>query len=224
MFLQPLRLACALFAALALQGMAHAQGPRTLANPASQHCLAQGGSLLIESDGSGGQFGVCRFDDNRQCEEWALLRGDCPAGGVRLAGYVTPAARYCVLRGGRYQVLSGSNLPTEQGSCSFANGKACAAGAFFNGLCAPDTAGGVVLALFRCAEQKTVDAVFSNGQRSSVSLVLSDGRSLSLPQRRSASGARYANADQSFVFWNKGDTAFIEENGQTSYRDCSTRP
>jgi hypothetical protein len=204
--------------------MAHAQGPRTLANPASQHCLAQGGSLLIESDGSGGQFGVCRFDDGRQCEEWALWRGDCPPGGVRLDGLVTPAARYCVLRGASYQVLSGTNLPGEQGRCRFANGTACAAGAFFNGLCAPDSAGEAVHARFRCADGRTVDAVFSNGPRSSVSLVLSDGRSLSLPQRRSASGARYANADQSFVFWNKGDDAFIEENGQPSHRGCSTRP
>ena len=46
----------------------------------------------------------------------------------------------------------------------------------------------------------------------------------SLPQARSASGARYANADQSFVFWNKGETAFIEENGQPSYSGCRTRP
>jgi membrane-bound inhibitor of C-type lysozyme len=137
---------------------------------------------------------------------------------------VTPAARYCVLHGASYQVLSGSNLPTEQGRCRFGNGKACAADAFFNGLCAPDSAGEVVLALFRCDAGRTVHAVFSNGPRSSVSLVLSDGRSLSLPQSRSASGARYANADQSFVFWNKGDTAFIEENGQPSYGGCRTRP
>jgi putative hemolysin len=222
--LHKLRTLCVLIATLAGLGMAQAQALLARSNPASQHCLAQGGSLLIESDGSGGQFGVCRFDDHRQCEEWALLRGDCPAGGVRITGDVTPAARYCVLRGGRYQVLSGSNLPTEMGRCGFANGTACAAGAFFNGLCAPDSAGEVVHALFRCAAGKTVDAVFSNGQRSSVSLALSDGRSLSLPQSRSGSGARYANADQSFAFWNKGDSALIEENGQPSFSGCSTRP
>jgi putative hemolysin len=219
-----LRVLCALVTALALLGTARAQALLARANPASQHCLAQGGSLVIESDGSGGQFGVCRFDDNRQCEEWALLRGDCPAGGVRITGYVTPAARYCVLRGASYQVLSASNLPSEQGRCSFADGKSCAAGAFFTGLCAPDSAGDVVHALFRCAAGRTVDAVFSNGGRSSVSLLLSDGRSLSLPQARSGSGARYASADQNFVFWNKGDTAFIEENGQPSFSGCSARP
>jgi putative hemolysin len=213
-----------LIAALGLLGSAWAQAPLAQANPASQHCLAQGGSLVIESDGSGGQFGVCRFDDNRQCEEWAQLRGECPAGGLRLAGDVTPAARYCVLRGGRYEVLSLGNQPTAQGRCSFANGKACAAGAFFHGLCAPADAGDTVHALFRCGDGKTVDAVFSNGTTGSVSLVLSDGRSLVLPQARSASGARYANASQSLVFWNKGDTAFIEEDDKPTYSGCRTTP
>jgi putative hemolysin len=31
-----------------------------------------------------GQYGVCFFEDNRQCEEWALLRGDCPVGGKKV--------------------------------------------------------------------------------------------------------------------------------------------
>jgi putative hemolysin len=45
------------------------------ANPASENCAANGGRLVIESAGDGGQYGVCLFEDNRQCEEWALLRG-----------------------------------------------------------------------------------------------------------------------------------------------------
>lgn len=194
------------------------------ANPASTHCLDKGGTLAFEKDGSGGRFGVCRFEDNRQCEEWALLRGDCPAGGLRITGYVTPAARYCALRGGQYQVLSDGNRATEQGRCGFADGKSCAALAYFNGLCSPGTAGDTVHALLRCDGGRTVDAVFSNGSRNSVALVLSDGRALVLPQATSASGARYANADESFVFWNKGHTAFINEKGKTSYRGCSTQP
>jgi membrane-bound inhibitor of C-type lysozyme len=38
----------------------------------------------------------------------------------------------------------------------------------------------------------------------------------------SGSGARYANKDESFVFWNKGDTAFITEgaSGEETYSDC----
>lgn len=40
-----------------------------IANPASQNCLEQGGTLSLEERGDGGQFGVCCFEDNRQCEE-----------------------------------------------------------------------------------------------------------------------------------------------------------
>jgi hypothetical protein len=214
-----LTLILATAAALSLP-LARAQSGATLANPASTHCASQGGTVVIETDGRGGQYGVCRFADNRQCEEWALLRGECPAGGIRVTGYVTPPARYCALRGGRYQVLSGSNTAAEQGSCQFADGKSCAAAAFYDGLCTPATAGSTVHALFRCEGGRTVDAVFSNGAQSSVSLRLSDGRSLSLPQAMSASGARYADAGERFVFWNKGDGAFIDENGRPSYRGC----
>ena len=208
--------------ALLVALLARAEAPSSLANPASTNCVNHGGKLLIETDGSGGQFGICRFEDNRQCEEWALLRGACPAGGIRVTGYATPAARYCALRGGRYQVLSGSNSAVEQGSCSFGDGKSCAAGAFFDGLCTPATAGGIVHALFRCDAGRTVDAVFSNGAQNSVSLALSDGRRLTLPQVMSGSGARYANASESVVFWNKGNTASIDENGKAGYSGCVT--
>src|SRR5690242_8974543 len=52
-------------------GCAAAAGQTQLANPASQHCAASGGILQIEQRPDGGQFGVCIFADNRQCEEWA---------------------------------------------------------------------------------------------------------------------------------------------------------
>ena len=45
-----------------------------LANPASENCTAQGGTLEIRHDAAGGAYGVCRFADGRQCEEWALFR------------------------------------------------------------------------------------------------------------------------------------------------------
>ena len=55
-----------------------------------------------------------------------------------------------------------------------------------------------------------------------VDLILSDGRTLSVPQAMSASGARYATADESFVFWNKGDTAFVTEGdpNQQTFANC----
>jgi membrane-bound inhibitor of C-type lysozyme len=65
----------------------------------------------------------------------------------------------------------------------------------------------VATAMFKCKDGNTIGATF---YASSVDLKLSDGRSES-PQAMSASGARYANKDETFVFWNKGDTAFVTE-------------
>ena len=80
-----------------------------------------------------------------------------------------------------------------------------------------------IRAQFTCSDGKTIAAIFHDGPQPRVRLSLSDGRHRVLPQARSASGARYANADESFVFWNKGDTAFIEEHGTTTYRDCAVQ-
>jgi membrane-bound inhibitor of C-type lysozyme len=74
-------------------------------------------------------------------------------------------------------------------------------------------------ATFNCAENKIINADF---YKNKVNIEINDGRSRSLPQTISASGARYANADESFVFWNKGDTAFVEENGTSTIHDCIT--
>ncbi len=54
----------------------------------------------------------------------------------------------------------------------------------------------------------------------SVALVLSDERTVTLPQTISASGIRYANPSESFIFWSKGEGAFVDENNQETYSDC----
>ena len=77
-----------------------------------------------------------------------------------------------------------------------------------------------IRASFHCDDGKSIVAVFENSAPSRVELKLSDGRHMALPQALSASGARYANADESVVFWNKGNTAFIEERGRTTYTGC----
>jgi membrane-bound inhibitor of C-type lysozyme len=77
-----------------------------------------------------------------------------------------------------------------------------------------------VNASFACDGGKKIQAIFATGSQPSVTLILSDGRDLLLPQARAASGARYTNRDESFVFWNKGRTAFIEEAGQPTYTGC----
>jgi membrane-bound inhibitor of C-type lysozyme len=79
---------------------------------------------------------------------------------------------------------------------------------------------GRIAAAFSCDGGKSIQSVFITGAQPSVELTLSDGRKLALPQALSASGARYANHDESFVFWNKGRTAFVEEAGQQTYSGC----
>ena len=56
-------------------------GSGQIANPASKNCIAKGGKLDIRTDSSGGQFGVCVFPTGKECEEWALMRGQCTADG-----------------------------------------------------------------------------------------------------------------------------------------------
>jgi len=117
---------CALVIAIWLVGCTGALAQAQLANPASQRCIEKGGTLHIEQRATG-QFGVCVFDDNRQCEEWALFRGDCPAGGVKVTGYLTPASRFCAITGGRYD--------DSNKSCTLPGGKVCSAETYYSGNC-----------------------------------------------------------------------------------------
>jgi putative hemolysin len=50
-----------------------------MANPASENCIAQGGTSEIRQ-GEGGEVGYCVFADGSECEEWALMRGECAPG------------------------------------------------------------------------------------------------------------------------------------------------
>ena len=86
-------------------------------------------------------------------------------------------------------------------------------------------AGQVIKATFVCAGDKSIETTFHNyqGGTSTVDLKLSDGRNLTLLQAISASGARYTNTDESFVFWNKGNTAFVTEQNNNIYIDCVTK-
>ncbi|MDI6695355.1 MAG: DUF333 domain-containing protein [Anaerolineales bacterium] len=112
--------------------------PAGIANPASENCVQQGGELLIQKLGDGGEYGVCVFDDNRQCEEWAMLRGDCPVGGIKVTGYITLAAQYCAITGGEYEITGNSNTDQEQGVCKFKNGKSCDVWEYYNNKCSPN--------------------------------------------------------------------------------------
>ena len=144
--------------------------PAQLPNPASENCIAQGGTLSIETRGDGGQYGVCLFEDNRQCEEWALLRGDCPVGGLKVTGYVTPAAIYCAITGGEYAVTGESNTGDEEGTCTFPDGTVCDVWEYYNGQCAPGptlpTTGGLII--------QPLPAEVCNGQAQAMSHALGD--------------------------------------------------
>ena len=72
---------------------------------------------------------------------------------------------------------------------------------------------------YACADDKTIEATHFADK---VDLILSDGRSMSLPQTMSGSGIRYADADESFVFWSKGDTTFATEGDPNTptFADC----
>jgi len=74
--------------------------------------------------------------------------------------------------------------------------------------------------VYECADGKSIWAAYSD---KSVTLSLSDGSSITLPQATSASGARFANEDESVVFWNKGTDAFIQQDEETTYADCEQK-
>lgn len=112
-----------------------------IANPASENCVAQGGTLEIRQRPDGGQYGVCLFEDNRQCEEWALMRGDCPVGGLKITGYITDAAQYCAITGGTYTITGAGNTDKEQGTCTLKTGQTCDVWEYFQGTCVPAASG-----------------------------------------------------------------------------------
>ncbi len=85
-----------------------------IANPASVHCIRQGGTLVIRSDASG-EVGYCTLPDGTLCEEWAFLRGECPAvasgAGNKTYVHTTPN---CVI-----------NFMCIQGTVPFSDEKGC---------------------------------------------------------------------------------------------------
>jgi len=71
-----------------------------------------------------------------------MLRSDCPVGGIKVTGYVTPAARYCAITGGIYKITANSNTDREQGTCTFQNGRTCDVWEYFAGKCNPGSEAG----------------------------------------------------------------------------------
>lgn len=116
-------------------GLITPDGSAQMANPASVNCEKQGGTLTIETQPAGGQYGVCTFADGKQCEEWALFRGACPVGGVEVNDFATNPSRYCAITGGAYTATAHQGADDEQGTCKLPSGKECDADAYYQGTC-----------------------------------------------------------------------------------------
>ncbi|MDE2188479.1 MAG: MliC family protein [Patescibacteria group bacterium] len=73
---------------------------------------------------------------------------------------------------------------------------------------------------YACNDDKSATATFHLPKDDFINLHLSDGRAFILSHTISADGARYANANESMIFWTKGVGAFVMENGTTTYAGC----
>lgn len=102
-----------------------------LTNPASENCIKNGGTIEMRQN-KNGEYGVCLFDDNRQCEEWAFFRGQCPVGGLKVTGYENDAEIYCAITGGQVE-----GVDTETPMCKRIDGTYCNAQSNLDGEC-PD--------------------------------------------------------------------------------------
>ncbi|HEV8677605.1 MAG TPA: MliC family protein [Candidatus Paceibacterota bacterium] len=94
----------------------------------------------------------------------------------------------------------------------------------------------VATAAYQCDNAKTITAAYYDGgpapaaqegqpptPTGSVDVSLNGGATSTLAQTISADGARYANADESFVFWSKGNTALVMNNNamDLDYTNCA---
>ena len=92
-----------------------------LANPASVYC--QGLGFEEESrENELGQYGVCTFPDDSECDTWDFLAGRC---GVEYS--------YCAQQGFDLKSTEERNI----GTCVFDDGSSCSEFEYFQGDCTP---------------------------------------------------------------------------------------
>ncbi|MFH1331936.1 MAG: DUF333 domain-containing protein [archaeon] len=101
-----------------------------LANPASEYCNNQGHKLEIIS-APDGQYGICKFVDGTECEEWDYYRGKCKPGDKKIA--VPVNEEQCTSLGGEWGLfgladVERCNLPTKDGGKLCTDGSNCEAG------------------------------------------------------------------------------------------------
>jgi len=97
-----------------------------IANPASVNCENKGGELIIKTKADG-EYGVCVFEDDKQCEEWSLFNNECAEGGVKILDYDSEEEVYCAITGG--EVNASKNI------CVFDESHACVLDEYYKGIC-----------------------------------------------------------------------------------------
>ena len=45
-----------------------------MANPASVYCVEQGGESIIKQNKDGSEYGICKFKDGKEVDEWEFYR------------------------------------------------------------------------------------------------------------------------------------------------------
>lgn len=106
-----------------------------IANPAAVSCGQRGGKLQsvrrMLAGKDYGTYTACVFGDNRWCEEWAMFRGTCPVGGMKITGYDDDTEVYCAITGG--------TVKRDYKRCSYANGADCGLKELYSGRCRQQT-------------------------------------------------------------------------------------
>jgi putative hemolysin len=102
-----------------------------LPNPASQYCEKQGYTLSIIKDAQGNEYGICKFDDGSECDEWDYFNGKCKPGDTNIA--VPVNKDQCDSLGGVWGKagmagIEQCNLPTKDSGKSCTDGSQCQAG------------------------------------------------------------------------------------------------
>lgn len=72
---------------------------------------------------------------------------------------------------------------------------------------------------YLCEEGKSFEVAIDG---STARIYLDNENDYSLKHVMSASGAKYANTDETIIFWSKGSEAFILENDERTYTECQS--